>query len=579
LLRAISDAWAKGRARTGRSEDKAGEKPVSQIASVWSALDLRRKAIVIAATIAMFAAILGVSRLATTPGMALLYARVEGGAAADVIEALDAQRVVYEVRGDSIYVDAARRDAIRMTLAGQGLPANTGAGYELLDGLSGFGTTSQMFDAAFLRAREGELARTIVASPHIRAARVHIASSEGQPFRARVAPSASVSVTSATGRLTPPQAQAMQHLVAAAVPGMRAEDVTVVDAATGLVLSAETDAPASRMAQDRAAALRASVTRLLEARVGAGNVIVEVNVDTETETESITERRFDPSGRVAISTDTEERSRSAKETGAGGVTVASNLPEGDAAGGGSDESQENTTRERVNYEVSETRREVQRAPGEVRRISVAVLLEGVRSADADGAPTWAPRPEEEIGALRELIESAIGFNAERGDVISIRSLEFNARPEAGALVEQSWLSRLDPMSLAQLAVLALVALALGMFVLRPILTSASRTGPHDAPGAGRPIALPGRTGDARRGDALSGEIDDGPYDAGVLPDLSGQARGQSPGGTAAALSAPATGQAADPVARLRDLIEERRDETVEILRGWMEDRNEEEENA
>lgn len=553
---------------------------MSEIVSVWSALELRRKVIVITATLAMFVAVLGLSRLATTPGMALLYAGVEGGAAADVIEALDAQRIAYEVRGDSIYVDSSRRDAVRMTLAGQGLPANTGAGYELLDGLSGFGTTSQMFDAAFWRAREGELARTIVASPHIRAARVHLATSDGQPFRARIAPSASVSVTSTTGALSPAQAQAVQHLVAAAVPGMQAKDVTVIDAGTGLVLSAETDAPAARAAQDRATALRASIARLLGARVGPGNVVVEVNVDTETESESITERRFDPAGRVAISTDTEERSRTAKETGAGGVTVASNLPEGDAAGGGSDESRENTTRERVNYEVSETRREVQRTPGEVRRISVAVLLEGIRDTAADGTVTWAPRPEAEITALRGLVESAIGFNAERGDVVTIQSLEFTTPPTAGTLAEQGLLSRLDPMMLAQLVVLAVVVLALGLFVLRPILTSASRAGVRALPpGPARALAaLPGRADGAQGGAALTGEIDEGPYAPGTLSAEPGLARGPGLGpgaGQAGAIAAPNLA-GTDPVARLRDLIEERRDETVEILRGWMEDHDEEE---
>ena len=558
------------------SEDFAGEKPVSQIMSVWSALTLGRKVVVITATLAMFAAVLGLSRLATMPGMSLLYAGVEGVAAADVIQALESQGVAYEVRGQSIYVDSSQRDAVRMTLAGQGLPANTGAGYELLDSMSGFGTTSQMFDAALRRAREGELARTIIASPQIRAARVLIATTDGRPFRARIAPSASVSVTSTTGTLTPSQAQAVQHLVAAAVPGMRAEDVTVVDSASGLVLSAGTDAPVTQMARDRAAALRTRVTRLLEARVGPGNVVVEVNVDTETESESITERRFDPRGRVAISTDTEERSRTAKDSGNGGVTVASNLPEGDAAGGNSQVTQENTTRERVNYEVSETRREVQRVPGEVRRVSVAALLEGVQTTDADGTTTWMPRPEAEIAALRQLIESAVGFDAERGDVVTIQSLEFDARPDAGTLVEQGgWLSGLDPMTLAQLGVLAIVILVLGLFVLRPIVTSAGRAGARSLPGSDPAGMLPARVGTGQAPGALTGEIDDGHFDTGAMPALDAHAGSQrgGPGGAVAAIGA---GAGEDPVARLRDLIEERRDETVEILRGWMENRDEEE---
>lgn len=136
---------------------------------------MRRRIVVIGATLAMFMAVLGLARFSSTPGMSLLYAGLDPKAAGEVIASLEQQGVAYAVKGDAIHVPSAQRDSLRMALASEGLPANGGAGYELLDQLSGFSTTSQMFDVAYWRAKEGELARTILANPQIRSARVHIA--------------------------------------------------------------------------------------------------------------------------------------------------------------------------------------------------------------------------------------------------------------------------------------------------------------------------------------------------------------------------------------------------------------------
>ncbi|MFA5539585.1 MAG: flagellar basal-body MS-ring/collar protein FliF [Gemmobacter sp.] len=516
---------------------------VKQFSTLWSALDPRRRAIVIGATVAVFVAVLALARLAATPPMALLYAGLEPGSSGEVVQALEQRRVTYQIRGDSIFVAASARDELRMTLASEGLPANGGAGYELLDSLSGFGTTAQMFDAAYWRAKEGELARTIAASPRIRSARVHIAPAPAQPFRRDSRPTASVTVTTAGGTLSPDQARAFRHLVATAVAGLAPGDVAVIDSAIGLV-AAEDDTSPARAAGNRAAELRRNAERLLAARVGPGKALVEVSVDLVTERESIIERRFDPETRVAISTETESRSDSASGGDPAGVTVASNLPEGDAAGAGESRSQSNETRERVNYEVSEVQRELERAPGSVRRLTVAVLVDGLR----DGDGLWQPRPDEELADLRELVASAVGFDADRGDTITLRSMAFEPVPEEGTLAGGPGFP-LDPMTLAQLGVAALVALILGLFVLRPILTQ-GRAAPMTAP-----AALPGAA--STTGPVLTGEIagDDTPAQLTVVP-------------------APENEAPADPVERLRKLIADRQDESIEILRGWMEERGE-----
>lgn len=517
---------------------------MQNLLKIWQGLDMRRRAVIAGATLAMFVAVLAMSRLAGTSGMALLYAGLEEANAGEVIAVLEQRGVAYEVRGNAIYVEEASRDALRMELAAEGLPANAGTGYELLDGLSGFGTTAQMFDAAYWRAKEGELARTILANPQIRAARVHIAQAPAQPFQRDIRPSASVTVTTSGGTVPAAQARALRHLVAAAVPGMLPEDVAVIDSVGGLIAADNDPASPAAAADSRAEEIRQNVARLLAARVGAGKAVVEVAVDVVTDSEQISERRLDPQGRVAISSETEQKAGSTSDN-AGDVTVASNLPANNAAGGGT-QNQSSESRERVNFEVSETSRELVRAPGAVRRITVAVLVDGQNVTAADGTVTFQPRPETELADLRELVSAAAGLDTARGDVLTLKSLPFEPAPVLGEMAAASMfeLGEIDVMALIQTGILALVVLVLGLFVIRPILTNASRRPALSA--APALLALP----DSSSGGAtvLTGEIDEGE-------------------GPALALSG---GEAADPMQRLRRLIEERQAESIEILRGWME---------
>lgn len=538
---------------------------MQQIVNVWTALDSRKRVVVALATIAMFAAVLALARMASAPGMSLLYAGLESGPAGDVVSALEQRGVTYDVRGGSIFVDSARRDELRMTLASEGLPANSARGYELLDGLSGFGTTSQMFDAAYWRAKEGELARTILAHPAVTSARVHIATTGSNPFQRDVKPSASVSIATGAGGITSKHAKALRFLVASAVTGLSPEDVSIIDSDGGLIGAVE-DVPTSTT-DDRAEQMRQRVERLLEARVGAGNAVVEVSVDTITQSELVRERRIDPNSRVAISTDTEEVSSTSSDQGNGDVTVASNLPDGDAAQGDSSSSQGSETRERVNYEVSETEREITIMPGAIKRLSVAVLVNGTVATDASGAEVFEPRPDEELTALRDLVASAVGFDEQRGDVITIRTMQFEPAVPLGTEADASLFSGLaiDAMSLIKAAVLAFVALVLGMFVIRPVLM-------RPVPAAlAQPAGMAGTTADnatsGTAAEALTGEIDDGDYDPASMALVSSQDEIRSTG----ASGVPALSQSGeDPVERLRAMIGERQDETVEILRSWLE---------
>jgi len=489
---------------------------VQQFLKVWSGLERRGQIIVVLATAAMFVAILAMSRMAAAPSMTLLYAGLESGAAGDVVQSLEQRGVVYEVRGGSIFVDSSQRDELRLTLASEGLPANSNRGYELLDQLTGFGTTSQMFDAAYWRAKEGELARTIVSSPHVAMARVHIATTGSNPFQRGVTPKASVFITPNGSDVTGAQAKAVRFLVASAVSGLSADDVAVIDS-NGALIGSTDAAPPAIGGDDKAQVLRDRVQRLLEA------------------------------------------------------TVASNLPDqGNGAGTGSGSSQNAETRERINYEVSEIEREVVRAPGAIKRVTVAVLVNDASTTDAQGTVTTTARDPTELEALRELVSSAVGFDEARGDIITIKSMTLLSVPAVGTAAAGGMLSQvnLDIMSLIQMAVLAIVTLVLGLFVVRPLL---SRPAVGELPGPD-PIAL-GPADDIPTfpvADALSGEIETNSFD---LPDLN-----MTPGFDDSMLpdlpAIGAMGGSADPVERLRGMIGERQEETVEILRSWLEDEEE-----
>ena len=557
----------------------ATEVNVQQIKNVWAGLDTRKRLIVIGATLAVIVSVLAMSNLATKPTMKLLYAGLESGSAGNVVSALEQRNIQYEVRGGSIYVPADRRDELRMTLASEGLPANGGRGYELLDSLSGFGTTSQMFDAAYWRAKEGELARTIVGSPHISQARVHIANTGTNPFQRTADATASVSVVPMGSPITPAQANAIRFLVASAVTGLAVENVAVIDANGALIGSTEAAAAAGAGSDDRAQTMRERVMRLVEARVGHGNAVVEVSVETVTDTESIREKRVDPESRVAISTDVEERADSSQNQ-AGEVTVASNIPDGDAASGQGSKANTSATRERVNYEISETEKEILRGPGAIKRLTVAVLVNGNTVTNAAGETIFEPRPDEELEAMRELISAAVGFNEERGDVITLKSMDLPSVEPQGTVATSSFMDNLyfDAMSLIQMAALAIVTLILGLFVVRPILAGqgssvAALEGPDsslpDLPqlGGGDFMSNP----DLGANLALDGEIqDDTAGGFAPLGDMPGMGSGLDELGGLPALG----GVDENPVDRLRAMIGERQEETVQILRGWLEENEE-----
>ena len=543
---------------------------LERLAAIWSAQDKRRLTILSIATLVAFAAVLFLGRMAAAPRMELLYAGLEPESAAEVVDALVARGAVHEVRGDSIWVDGAERDALRLAMAGEGLPRDGGAGYELLDGLSGFGTTSQMFDAAYWRAREGELTRTILAGTGVKMARVHLATADASPFARDRSATASVTLRMASGAVPPIFAEAVRSLVAGAVRDLSAEDVTVIDAASGRVVGGAAGDPEAEARNARTVEMRTAVEEILAARLGTGRFVVGLSLETTRDRETIRERRLDPDSRVVVSTEVEERN--ARDTGmAAGVTVASNLPDGDAAGG-EGESSNAETRERVNYDFSATEREVERAPGAIERLTVAVMVDGLRDGEpgADGA--WTPRPEAELEALRELVESAVGFREARGDVVTVRTMRFDLPPAAEPTpgLTLPWLSGGQITQLVAAALVALLGLAAVIFGVRPALRRLPDA--QALPREAEAVALAAPEGDSSA-DQADAPREIGADGQGLRPDLALPGLPAGPEASLSQATLDLEGEAApeDPVERLRQLISDRREETIEVLRGWMEE--------
>lgn len=459
--------------------------------TAFRSLTLQKQLVAIIATLAVVAAFSLLAQKTMEPKLDLLYAGLEGQVAGEVVAELAAKGVVYEVRGSAIYAEASKRDVLRMELAKDGLPRQSMSGYELFDNVNSFAMTSDMFNTAYWRAKEGELGRTILGLASVNKARVHLGTAKRASFSsAPAAQSASVTVSTAGG-MSAKTAKAIQHLTALAVAGLSPEDVVVIDALGGIVAgpgsagamlagrsSGNTDAI------ERAATIKANLLSLMEARVGSGNARVSVTLDLTRKHETTVERTFDPARRVVKSQTTTEITDSSNGQG-GNVTIASNIPEGDGQQGTSQTSSRGETTESIQYEVSELVRNTEILPGAVKRMTVAILINDIVNVDANGVSTSTPRSVEEIASLEELALAAAGINADQGDVLTLKSFAFQLPSLVDAIEPPGLLQQFLDMylwSMVQAGFLGFIALMLGMLVVKPLFTQTAAVADEGAGG-------------------------------------------------------------------------------------------------
>ena len=405
--------------------------------------------------------------------MTLLYAGLDPAEAGRIGQRLDELKVPFDASGNggTILVPASQVARVRMELAASGLPHQTGEGYELLDSQSPMNMTSFMQRLQRLRALEGELARTILTLDGIRSARVHIVMPERESFANDGAkPTASVAITMAgPTRITSRQAAAIRLLVAGAVPRLRQEDVSVVDP-SGVVLAADDgDAMASsrldEMRTSREQTLQRATLELLEPLVGRGKVRVAISVDVDGTREVAREEKFDPLSQVERSKQTQlDQDTSDESKPSQAVSVGQNLPNQQQPAGvpGKTSSSSTHNNQTVNYELNSTHSERVREPGAIKHIAAAVVVDGTLNPKGE----YQPRSKEELDRIAELVRSAVGYDAKRGDTVTVETMRFVAADSPAAEPgEQATASVLNWQLLA--AAITVIAIAIGaMLFLR-----------------------------------------------------------------------------------------------------------------
>ena len=423
---------------------------------------------------------------AQTPNLAPLYSGLSLEDSSAIVTELQTLNIPYELRGegDTILVPRDQITTMRMTLAGEGLPTRGQVGYEIFDQQSTLGATSFVQNINNVRALEGELARTIGSLNRITGARVHLVLPERELFRReRQDPSASIVLTT-RGELSTGEIRAIQHLVASAIEGLTPSRVSIVDEQGTLLASGTGEDVAGVMtAQNDERTLgfenrmRTRVEDMLANVVGAGRARVEVAAELDFNRSTTTQELFDPESQVVRSTQTRE-SENLSGGNNGQVTVANELPGADQNNGAGGVTEQGTsTEEVINYEISKTTQTDVTEAGAVKRLSVAVVVDGTYADDGAGNMTYTPRSADEIAQILTLVRSAVGFSAERGDSVEVVNMQFAERPELAPLGTEADaglldFTRDDLMNGAEMAVTLLIALALVFFVMRPLLKKA-----------------------------------------------------------------------------------------------------------
>ena len=462
---------------------------------------------------AAVAAGVGVMLWSVGPTYSLLYANLGGEDAAQITQALDSARIPYKLEdgGASISVPSDQLAAARLKLASQGLPGSSG-GVGAMTKDPGFGVSAFMESARYQHALETELARTIASLQNVQGARVHLAMARQSAFVSDRRPgSASVFLQLKAGRrLDDEQVQAIANLVASSIPEMQASQVTVVDQSGRLLSAPNSDSDlamrdkmfefAHRLEESYAQRIQELLTPL----VGPGRVRAQVVAQVDMATTEQTREQYNPQSQVVRSESVAEEAARNGAGVAGGVPGAltnqppqpgvalppgsapataqtgANPPAGAATAANASTNNasstvvttpDTTSRQSTrNYEIDRTMAYTRQPAGRVTRLSVAVLIDNLRTTDAEGKVTETAMPPEQLERLTALVRDAVGFDASRGDTVNVVNSSFlGAAPvtegelETIPIWERAWVQ-----NLAKVVAGVIVLLIIVFSVLKPL---------------------------------------------------------------------------------------------------------------
>ncbi len=444
------------------------------------------------------------------PPMGVLFSELSMQDANTITRELDSKGIKYELRGDgqTVMVPRDSISKLRMEFASKGVPIGGSVGYEIFDKGDSFSSTTFVQGINQLRALEGELARTIRTIDRVQNARVHLAIPEKKLFqRDAQEPRASI-VLKLRGDLDAGQIRAIRHLAATAVHGLKPEKVSIVDESGRLLADgAGADADSTAVAADKQSSferrLKSQVEEIVASVVGRGRARVQVAAEMDFNRIQQVTDNFDPESRVVRSTQTRTENQQSAEQRDGQVTVANELPQAQQQQQQNNPQQrEQTARseEIINYEISKTTRTEIIEGGRVKRLSVAVLVDGVYTPVQGGEATYQPRSSEELERIAALVRSAIGFDRNRGDQIEVINLRFAeglamVDGKQPTLLEQLIsLSKEDVLRLVELAIFGMLTVLITLLVIRPLLRQMGIGVSPSLVAAGGVMMVPGPNG-------------------------------------------------------------------------------------
>ncbi len=509
-------------------------------------------------------------------GMALLYGDLDIHEAAEMADLLDKSHIPHALNAtdDAISVPADQVPAARLLLARSGLPSGGSIGDEIFDKTDGLAATPFQQDISRTRALEGELVRSIRLIEGVRNARVHLVLPHREPFAAvSDAAQASVLLELRGDRLDGEAVQAILNLVSAAVPGLKAQAIAIIDnrghvlaRAGSPVEGAGLASTADELRQAMEMRLSHEVEGMLDASLGPDKVRAEASVTLDLDQVDETDETYNPDQQVLRSQQTTSDKNQHQEAQQN-TSVQNNLPNADA-GKPQTGSQEDRKQETDNYEIGKTVRTLVQNTPRVKRISLAVMVDGSTTLDPKGHPLWHPRSEAEVAEISTLVKSAIGFDGKRGDVVTVVSMpftipdDFAPEPTTPRILG---LTEPEAVRLGQTGLLALAVLAVALLVFRPMITRLMVAGPATEALTGR--RLDGR-GRLPAPDAMPLAV--GEQETKRLAGPAGSVRADGAPGAGTMDVSHVDGRVqAQSIRRLTDLVEQYPDESLSIVRGWL----------
>ena len=415
-----------------------------------------------------------------------LFTNLTSEDAGEIVKKLKDAKTPYQITADGkgILVPSDKVYELRLTLASEGIPQGGGVGFEIFD-RKNFGMTEFVQKLNYQRALQGELSRTIAQLTGVEQARVHLVIPEKSLFKDNEKPAtASIVLKMKSNRaLRDSEVQGVVHLVAASIEGMDPEHVTVLDSRGKILSKGGSSDATSRMTTAMQETQRTyeknveeRIQSLLDPIVGGGKSVARVTAAFDFKQVERIEEKFDPES-IAVRSEQRTEEKGASTSGSSGVPgVQTNLgrtpsASGTTSGGGSKND------ETLNYEVSRSTAKIIEPVGALSKISIAVLVDGKYEAPAAvkegqvAKAKYTPRSPEELQKIETLVKSAVGFNLERGDQLTIQNIPFQDTGEAGSSEVAAWWTNPFFLSLAKNLMIGIGFLVLVMFVIRPLIAS------------------------------------------------------------------------------------------------------------